>query len=209
MPSDGRERLEADIRRLCLKGEFDAATTRALRGYGAEVYGFLVGFHRHEPDAADVFSVFAERVWKGLPRFDWASSFRTWAYCIARNASLRHRTTAANRARHFAPLPEGSFLSELAEEVRTATRSYLKTDARDRVAELRESLSAEDRMLLVLRIDRRLPWNDLVRVLREDDAPISAEELARESARLRKRFQVLKDKLITQARRNPDVVGSK
>ena len=33
----------------------------------------------------DVFSALCERVWRKLPEFRWQSSFRTWAYAIARN----------------------------------------------------------------------------------------------------------------------------
>ncbi len=195
MASGGRERLEADIRRLCVKGEVDAATTVALRGFGPEIHSFLLGFHKREQDAAEVFSEFSERVWRGLPRFDWACAFRTWAYTIARNCSLRHAVNEAKRAQKHPPLPEGHFLSELAEEVRSATRSYLKTELKERVAKLRASLSTEDQMLLTLRVDRKLAWLDLARVLRADEPPPSAEELQRESARLRKRFQAIKERL--------------
>jgi len=134
-------------------------------------------------------AIFSERVWKGLPTFDWASSFRTWAYTIARNTSLRYRGTAAKRARRFPAMPEGSFLAEIAEEVRSETQSFLKTEVKDRVARLRESLPPEDQMLLALRIDRKVAWLDLARVLRDDATPATAEELTRESARPMKRFR--------------------
>lgn len=194
--TETRERLEADIRRLCLKQDFAGATTAALRGYGPEIYGFLLGFHKREDDAAEVFSLFSEKVWRGLPGFDWASSFRTWAYTIARNTSIRYRGTAVKRAKRFPGLPDGSFLDEIAEGVRSGTKSYLKTEAKDRVARLRESLSDEDQMLLALRVDRKLAWLDLARVLRDDATAATAEELNRESAKLRKRYQVIKDKLV-------------
>jgi RNA polymerase sigma-70 factor (ECF subfamily) len=58
-------------------------------------------------------------------------------------------------------------------------------------------------MLLVLRVDRRLDWNELARVLGEagHDACVDPVSLARESARLRKRFQLVKNKLRELARR--------
>ncbi|NUO51229.1 MAG: sigma-70 family RNA polymerase sigma factor, partial [Polyangiaceae bacterium] len=141
MTSESRDKLEAQIRRLVLRGDIEAATTNALRGYGGEIYGFLLAFHRREDDAADVFSIFSERVWKGIATFDWASSFRTWAYTIARNASLTYRSNATKRAKRFEPLPEGSIIEEIAEEIRSQTRSYLKTELKEQVARLRESLS--------------------------------------------------------------------
>jgi len=209
VPADTREQLEADIRRLCLKQDFEAATTAALRGYGQEIYGFLLGFHRRDEDAAEVFSLFSEKVWKGLRTFDWASSFRTWAYTIARNTSLRYRGTTVKRARRFPALPDGSFLEEIAERVRSATKSYLRTEVKDRVAQLRESLSPEDQMLLVLRVDRKLAWLDLARVLRDESATPSNEELNRESAKLRKRFQTIKEKLLDLSGRDRDLAASR
>jgi RNA polymerase sigma-70 factor (ECF subfamily) len=58
-------------------------------------------------------------------------------------------------------------------------------------------------MLLVLRIDRQLAWNDLARVLAETggEAPLSDAAVAKEAARLRKQFQVLKEKLRGMAKK--------
>jgi RNA polymerase sigma-70 factor, ECF subfamily len=55
----------------------------------------------------------------------------------------------------------------------------------------------------VLRIDRGLSWSDLARVLHEgeEDAALDDEALAREAARLRKRFQLVKDKLREMAKK--------
>ena len=57
-----------------------------------------------------------------------------------------------------------------------------------------------DRALLVLRVDRGLSWNDLARVLNEDGEPLDDAALKRESARLRKRFQLLKRELLELGR---------
>jgi len=109
--------------------------------------------------------------------------------------SLSQRAQSAKRGSRFVALPEGSFLSELAESVRSETVSYLKTEVKDRVQRLRESLSSDEQMLLALRVGRNLAWLDLARVLRDDERPPSNDELAREAAKLRKRFQAIKDKL--------------
>lgn len=195
LAAEKRERLEADIRRACLKLDLELATTLALRGYGPEIHAFLVGFQRSEADAAEAFSLFSERVWKGLATFDWQSSFRTWAYAIARNVSLSQRAQSGKRAGRFVALPEGSFLSELAESVRSDTRSYLRTEVKDRVQRLRESLTDDEQMLLTLRVDRNLAWLDLARVLRDEAGNPTNDELARDAAKLRKRFQTIKEKL--------------
>jgi RNA polymerase sigma-70 factor (ECF subfamily) len=194
-PSD-RDELERRIRELCDAGDFDGATSAALRGYGTEIFAFLVSLLRSEPDAAEVFGAFSERVWKGIRRFGWESSFRTWAYTVARNAARTQRAGAKARAARFAALPEGSELAEIAEQIRTETRSYLKTRARDAMAKLRDSLAENERTLLTLRIDRNLSWQDLARVLHDGETPPSDAELERSSAQLRKRFQRLKARIV-------------
>ena len=171
-----------------------AAADLAIRGYGPEIYGFLVAFHRDDEDASEVWSRVTERLWAGLDRFGWHSSFPTWVYAIARNTSIRYRQEKKRRREEA--LPEGSQV-DLALRIRTDTASWLRTSARDRFAALRDSLPEDDRMLLVLRVDKDLAWNDLARVmLPEDAAPLDEETLRREAARLRKRFQHVKERLL-------------
>jgi RNA polymerase sigma-70 factor (ECF subfamily) len=207
--TDERDAIERSARERREARDYDAAATIAIKGYGAEVYGFLVGLHRDDEAAADVFAVVCEALWRGLPKFAWGCTLRTWVYTIARHASLRHRKRAQRDAR--AALPIGDHASKLAAEVRTATQTFLRTAQRDGFARLREALSPEDQMLLVLRVDRDLPWNDLARILREADTeedageePVATDEadLKREAARLRKRFQLLKEKLVEMGKRD-------
>jgi RNA polymerase sigma-70 factor (ECF subfamily) len=87
--------------------------------------------------------------------------------------------------------------------VRTETLAFLRTETRTRLHSLRDSLPEEQRMLLVLRVDRQLAWNELARVLAETegDAPLDDAALAKEAARLRKQFQLVKDRLRALAKK--------
>ena len=85
-------------------------------------------------------------------------------------------------------------LAVLAEQVRVTTMSRLRREQRTRVQELRQTLPVEDQMLLILRVERDLDWTDLVRVM-NPDADFDAAALTRESARMRKRFQSVKERL--------------
>jgi RNA polymerase sigma-70 factor (ECF subfamily) len=192
---------EHAITELLATGDIAGAVTLAIRTYGPEVYGYLRALHHDADEADEVFSLFTEALWRTLPRREIRSSHRTWAYAVARRTSLGHRRAARRRAARFVPWPEDTGLSELAAAVRTQTALHLQTAKRSRFAELRASLSEEDQTLLMLRVDRRLPWNDLVEVLAEDgQASRAPEAIRKESARLRKRFQVLKEKLQVMAR---------
>jgi RNA polymerase sigma-70 factor (ECF subfamily) len=191
-----RDDLEREIRRQADDGQFPLAAASAVEGYGPEIFGFLVALHRREDDAAEVFSRFTEKVLRGLPTFEWQCSFRTWAYAIARNLSVTYRRETRRRDKRHVPLSGWPELSAVEQKVRSQTASYLRTERKTQVAALRQTLSAEDQTLLVLRVDRKLAWNDLARVMQGEDAgSLSADATKREVARLRKRFQLIKDRL--------------
>jgi RNA polymerase sigma-70 factor (ECF subfamily) len=201
MDEAGRTALEEDARARCAAGDFDGAATRAIKGYGPEIFGFLLALHRDEQDAGEVFSIFTENLWKGLRGFSWTCTLRAWAYTVARHASYRHSKNARRDAKRHAPLEGASEAGVLAVKVRTETLTYLKTEQKDRFAELRASLPADDQTLLLLRVDRKLAWEDLARIMLSEEAgPLDEALLKKESARLRKRFQLVKEKLLEMGR---------
>jgi RNA polymerase sigma-70 factor (ECF subfamily) len=186
--------LEGQIHRLREERDFEGAATRALEGYGPELFGFLVALLRNKQDAADVFSQTCEDMWVGLPRFEGRCSMRTWLYGLARHAAARFRRSPHRRAGRRVALSQ---VSHLAERVRTATLHYLRTDAKNRFAAIRDSLDDDDRTLLVLRVDRGMHWDEIARVLLPD---ATDDVLNREAARLRKRFQLVKLEIRSRAR---------
>jgi RNA polymerase sigma-70 factor, ECF subfamily len=192
---EARTQLESEVRAACGRGDFSAAATQALEGLGDELYGFLLATCKTETDASDVFSALSEQLWKGLPKFRWQSSLRTWAYALARHAALDHAKLAGRRRAVLVTADEQQHLSHVAERVRSQTPSYLKTARRSAVDALRASLPEDDQRLLVLRVDRDLQWNELAEIFLGDPSA-DAAELKKEAARLRKRFQLVKEKLL-------------
>src|SRR5262249_17393935 len=151
--------------------------------------------------------IWTERLWLGLPRFAWQCSLRTWAYTLARNASTNYQRDARVRARHQLPLPASSELSRIEQQVRTETRTYMRTEAKAKPLAMIHDLPLDDRLLLMRRLDKRLEWKNLARVMLDEGAPVTDELLARTAQRLRKRFQLLKDKLVEAGRRE-GILGS-
>jgi RNA polymerase sigma-70 factor, ECF subfamily len=187
--------LEEHIGRLREAADLHGAATKAIEGYGPELFGFLVILLRDEDDASEVFSQTCEDLWVGLGRFEGRCSMRTWIYALARHAAARFRRSPhRRRARHVTP----AGLSEIADRVRTQTQHYLRTDVKNQFAAIRDSLDDDDRALLVLRVDRKMSWNDVARVLAPDGCEGAA--LRRESSRLRKQFQVVKSDIRARAR---------
>ncbi len=188
-----REELEAKIAAHCRAGDFATAITIAIKGYGPEVLGYLHAANRREQDVADCFSLYCEQVWRGLPTFRGESSFRTWSYRIAYRAVLRVARTGSRRGRREVVMSEIPEVEAIVAKVRTRTLPHLRTEVKREVARLRESLSDDDRTLLILRVDRDLPWDEIATIV--DPEAAGPDELKRTSATLRKRFGRIKAKL--------------
>jgi len=145
-----------------------------------------------------VFSMFVEDLWAGLPGFQWRCSLRAWAHRLALNATARWATAAPRRRDYNIPLSEIAELDAVIARVRTSTALHLRTEVKSEIRRLRDTLTEEDQLLLVLRIDKGLEWRDIAVALGDGDLEDAA--LAREAARLRKRYQITTEKLRQQAR---------
>ncbi len=183
-----RAAVEQQVSAHLDRDEHAAAVTLALRSYGTEILRFLVAATRDAGAAEEAFSHFCLLLWEHLPRFRRECSFRTWSYVMARNA-LSH--LQARHRRQRAEVTLSGEAAEVAARVRSQTREYLRTEAKHRLAGVIARLDEEDRMLLLLRVQRRLSWAEVTRVLVGEQAP-TAELLSRRSAALRKRFERLK-----------------
>jgi len=180
--------LDADIKGLLERGDAASAATRAVEALGPSVFGYLCSLHE-EDDAKDVFSVWAEDLWRGLPSFRGDASLRTWSYRLAWHASCRFRRDPFRRRREEIPT---SAASRLAASV--ASRSGLAPGSRrERLERLRAALTPDEQTLLVLRVDRELEWEEIAAILSEEGVPVA-------SPALRKRFERLKEKLAGLAR---------
>lgn len=194
-----RESLEKELGERAQAGAHADVAERLVRGYGPEILGFLTATLRDQASAEDVFSIFCEQMVRNLPAFERKCSFRTWSYTVARNAAHQYRL--ARKRRGNREVAGDSRLSAAAEEVRSQTAQYLRTEMKSRFAALRDALPEDDRVLLVLRVDKGLGFDEIARVMLSsggDDPDPSS--LKREAARLRKRFQLVKERLLEMGR---------
>jgi RNA polymerase sigma-70 factor (ECF subfamily) len=179
---------ESLARRCVSAGDVTAAAKLLIEAFGPEVLGWLNAMCRSPSDADDAFAATCERLVRALPTLRREGSLRTWMYVVARNIAYdQHRR---ERGRNAVPLSDAP---ELAALVHSTTAAYRATGNKDRLRVLRDALEPEDRTLLVLRVDRELPWRDIAEILAgSDDDP---EQLTRDAARLRKRFERVKAQL--------------
>jgi RNA polymerase sigma-70 factor (ECF subfamily) len=193
MGPDRRE-LETRIASLREKGDLDEAATCAVQAFGPEVLGFLFSVLRSESDASEVFSQACEDLWRSLEAFDGRCSMRAWLYKLAQTAMARFRRAPHRRPGRHVPL---SGLGVVVADVRSRTLPHLRTSVKDQFAKIRDSLDEDDRALLILRVDRGLSWRELARTFSIDDD--AEEALRRLEARLRKRFQHIKEEIRSRA----------
>lgn len=176
--------VDADVRALIARGDVDGAATRAIRHFGPAVLQHLVSTLHDADDAADAFSGFEEHVWTGIGRFRGDASLRTWVFRIARNAANDVRRQVGRRdGRHARAVSEAG-----AEEAAMWPAARDPREDHVWLERLRQDLPADDRALLVLRVDRELPWSDIARALspagRRLDATTVIKRFERIAARL-------------------------
>ncbi|HEY5947610.1 MAG TPA: sigma-70 family RNA polymerase sigma factor [Kofleriaceae bacterium] len=178
------EALERKIAEHLQAGDYAAAATAALNGLGPQILGYLGAALRDEDAAYDVFGHFCEELWKSIAKFRGESSFKTWAYKLVMHSVGRYRRDGYRKRGQAL----GSDVSSIAEQIRSQTAPYQRTEVKDKFAQLRETLEPAEQTLLFLRVDQDLSWNDIAAIL-------SAEGEEVEAAAVRKRFERAKARL--------------
>jgi RNA polymerase sigma-70 factor (ECF subfamily) len=191
MEAAERAQLERPVRDAIAAGDASGATTAALRLYGGEICGFIIGLARDQTIADEAYSELCELVWRRLGEFRWEASLRSWMYGLARRLVLRLRVDGHRREGRARPIDLAPEVAALAEQIRTTTLEILRTDVKDAFRALRQELADDDQELLALRVDRDLSWRDIARII-EDDDPRALDQRA---AALRKRFERVRERL--------------
>lgn len=190
-PPPDPEQRERAIRERCAQGKYDLAIAAAWKEYRTEMLHFLAGALRDDDAAQEVFSAFSEELWKSLPGFRWESSFRTWGYRLLRAACFRYMHSPKRRETPVSsPVPQ-----DRATPGRTATNPWQRTDVKDGFTALRETLPPSDQLLLLLRVNQKLPWTEIAQIMEDGEGPVTAEDVRKKSAALRQHFHRIKDHL--------------
>jgi RNA polymerase sigma-70 factor, ECF subfamily len=186
--------LDEVVRALLAEGKTKDAATHIIRELGPEILGFLSGV-LGDADADDVFAAWCLELWRSLEGFEGRCSIRSWSYRLARHQLGRFRKGMRRHEEGRVPISE---LQDVIAIVRTRTRTAAAIHKQQTLTALRDELPAEDRTLLILRVDRGLSWDEIALVFSESE-DLSDEDRRREAARLRKRFQLIKQRLLRRA----------
>jgi RNA polymerase sigma-70 factor (ECF subfamily) len=181
------EDVEAELAAAHAAGDVARTTTLALQHYGPQILRYLRGTLRNDGELGDVYSRFTEKLWLSLPAFARDCTFSTWCHKLAWYAVLEHRRGIARRRERGLDTGEAS---AIVQHARDSTAAFLKTEAKDRLAVIRDALDPEERSLLLLRMEQQLPWRNVAAIMADEGQPAS-------EAALRKRFERLREKLRT------------
>ncbi|HEY8206278.1 MAG TPA: sigma-70 family RNA polymerase sigma factor, partial [Myxococcaceae bacterium] len=114
-----------------------------------------------------------------------------WGYHLLRAALHKYMHSPRRREQ-----PVSSPVSpEKPNDSRTATSPWLKTDVKDGFIELRETLDANDQIVLLLRINQKMAWTEIARIMDDGEAPMTEDVVRRKAAALRQNFHRIKDQL--------------
>ena len=165
-----------------------AAAEVVLRERGPAILRYLRSLLRDPDDADDAFSMFAQQVWKAVGGIRDPEAIDPWLFRVAFREAVRVRDDAWRRRKRRLPTSEAH---RVADEVR---RSFISVERRlSALEKLRASLTLEEQHLLVLRIDHRLPFEEIAGTLGGHAGAVDA-------AALRKRFQRIKARLARLAK---------
>jgi len=183
---------EDDLNESELAAQTDPAraATTVIESYGPAILGYLTTLLDDDDDAADVFSMFSEDVWRGISGFRQECSLKSWCYKVAWHAAMRFKR---DLYRQRGVRLDSTAVAQLAARVRSTTALHLRSAIKDRVRQLRAGLADDEQTILILRIDRGLSWREVAHVLSTPELPI-------DEAALRKRFERLKTRLRELAR---------
>jgi RNA polymerase sigma-70 factor (ECF subfamily) len=176
-------------------GALEEAAVTTLRAYSDELLGYLIGLLRDPEQAREVFAMFAEDLWSSLRQLTLRTTMRAYCYALARNTAYRFLDRDLRRQKKGVPLSAADAISRAVALSRTHTPAFLLSEAKQKVALLRERLSRAEQELLTLRVDRGLDWREVAEALGSDETDLTAAVV-----RHRKRFQLVKQKLARWAR---------
>ena len=168
-----------------------------VRTYGSEIGGWLSRILGSDSATSEAYSVFLEDLWGGLREFRGESSLRTWLYRVARNAAMR---TLRTNSRYNKRIVSDSEALDVP-ACRSETAPWLRSAVSLELNRIIQSLDPEDHMILILRIDRRMSWEEISQVVLNESADARQGSAAHQAA-IRQRFGRMRRRLRNLATRH-------
>jgi RNA polymerase sigma factor (sigma-70 family) len=183
---------DAAIFAACDQRDYRRAATLLIHAYAPRVRAFIGARLRDQTARADVFAVFSEDVWKGIARLRGRTSVLPWVFVLARNAIYRLGRAQQRWAVRHVSLDAAP---DLATSDDDAAAAALEGESCACIAPLLRQLSAGERWLLDQRFVAGHSWQEIARAQLVSTPRPDHHAVLRESARLRKKSQLLVQRL--------------
>jgi hypothetical protein len=154
--------IETAVVEALASGDRQGAVVALLRGYGAELFGFLVTVLEY-PAAVTAFWSTRDMIALELDDGLLSGSLSIWIYGLARRAALGQAGPVLGVKAKTTTLPDPA----------PARRRY-SVRLRRAAVRLRRELTIAERLLLVLRIGRGFSWPEIAQVELGPRSPVAA-----------------------------------
>ena len=154
---NGEPMNDADLVKEFRKGNKEAFS-ELVRRHSRPLTMMIFRLVRDEEEARDISQKAFLNAYEGLPRFMMASSFKTWLYRIAINATRDH-------LRRRKPPAETEFLEQVPDPGQSPAERVERDIDRRRLREAIEELPEKQRLTLQLRIYEEMDYKEIARIL--------------------------------------------
>lgn len=167
-----RQELSQEVVDGVRRGDSDAVVT-AYRVLSGPVYGYLLNQSRDPVWAQDLTADVFLEVMEGASRFQGPpSGFRAWVFRIARNSFIDHvRKESRRRHESVEAAEEAGRLPESSADPERDALSHVETE---RILEVMEDLSPDQREVLLLRLVADLPIAEVAEIVGKTPGAVKA-----------------------------------
>jgi RNA polymerase sigma-70 factor (ECF subfamily) len=139
-----------------LDGDMSAFDTLMAR-HERQIYGLCLRFVRNHEDARDLTQDVFIKAFENLTSFRGDARFKTWVYRIAVNHCLNH---VKKHSKHFVEVHEGTLTVDP-----SVHRRLLEEERRDIVKGLIQKLPPRQRVIMELRMNDNLGYEEIASIL--------------------------------------------
>ena len=175
---------------------------RAAANGDQEAFGQLVEQHQNQvynlclrmagsrEDAADLAQEAFIKAWKGLPYFQFGSSFSTWLYRLTSNVCidfLRAKKRRGGVSITFLDDKDAEKQMDLPDPAAGPEDLAIQVESREKMAQAMNDLAVEYRQVLTLRVVQELSYSEIAELLDIKEGTVKSR-IARAREQLRKKL---------------------
>ncbi len=181
--------------RKAAQGDVAAFEELVVR-YQGQVFNLCLRMTADAEDAADLTQEAFVKVWKSLDTFQFDAAFSTWLYRLASNCCLDFLRSKKRRPTVSLTMEteeEDEQTLDVSDDAPTPEEAAISKEERETLRLAMQSIDAEQRQILTLRVVNDLSYSDIARVLGIREGTVKSR-LSRARESLRKKLTEIGNK---------------